>query len=450
VLGPGVGTRAYALAVLVLALGALGLARPVRADEPLRVDLATALRLADERNLDVAIYYQRVAAASAALTQARVLAVPTIRVGSAYDQHHGTIQETAGNVVDADRASRFVGVGAGLSVNIADAIFQPLAAHQSLDAVRAAADVNRHQVLVDVATAYLSLLRAHAASQAVAAALDRANDLAALTASYAAAGEGLLADAQMAAVQPLYWQQQALAARESVDSTTAALTQLLHLEPGVAIEPMESSIPTLELYPADEKLDALVARALEARPEREQLDALVAASEESLKAQRFSIFIPRVSLNYQTGDFGGAPGSSIANVDHRDDLGLQLYWQLDGFGFGHRARVEAKEAQLREIGLQRDKLHDAIVAEVREAYASTRSRRGQLPLADAAVERATRAYELNRDRIYDKQGLPLEALAAMQALATAELARIDALVGYDLAQIRLHTALGNPLENLGP
>ena len=90
------------------------------------------------------------------------------------------------------------------------------------------------------------------------------------------------------------------------------------------------------------------------------------------------------------------------------------------------------------------------MAEVREAYASTQSRRGQLPLADAAVEHASQAYELNRERIYDKQGLPLEALAAMQVLATAELARIDALVGYDLAQIRLHTALGNPLESLGP
>ena len=151
-------------------------------------------------------------------------------------------------------------------------------------------------------------------------------------------------------------------------------------------------------------------------------------------------------MSYGAGEFGGGPGSQVANTDHRDDLSLQLYWQFEGFGFGRRARIDADEARLREIGLQRDKLHDAIVAEVRGALASTQSRREQLPLADTAVERATQAYELNRERIYDKQGLPLEALQAMQALATAELARIDALVGYDLAQIRLHTALGNPLE----
>ncbi|HVS25467.1 MAG TPA: TolC family protein, partial [Gammaproteobacteria bacterium] len=209
-------------------------------------------------------------------------------------------------------------------------------------------------------------------------------------------------------------------------------------------------IPTLELYPADGSLDALIARALDSRPEREQLDALVASSEESLKAQRYGFLIPSVSLTYQTGQFGGAPGSSIENVDHRDDLNLQLYWQLDGFGFGHRARVVAQEARLREIGLQRDKLRDAIAAEVRSAYASTRSRRAELPLAAAAVTRANDAYALHRERIYDRLGLPLEALAAMQSLAAAELASIDAVVSYDLAQIRLHTALGNPLENVGP
>jgi hypothetical protein len=34
----------------------------------------------------------------------------------------------------------------------------------------------------------------------------------------------------------------------------------------------------------------------------------------------------------------------------------------------------------------------------------------------------------------------------MQMLATAELTQLDAQVGYSLAQIRLHTALGNPVE----
>ena len=69
-----------------------------------------------------------------------------------------------------------------------------------------------------------------------------------------------------------------------------------------------------------------------------------------------------------------------------------------------------------------------------------------MTFAGPAVVSARSAYELHRDRIYDQQGLPLEALQAMQALATAELARIDAEAAYSLAQLRLHTAIGNPVS----
>jgi outer membrane protein TolC len=440
-----------ARAASTLALSLLGLATALHGPtaagaEALKIDLGTALRLADERNLDVAIYYERVAAASARLAQARLLAVPTIRVGSAYDRHHGTIQETSGVIDDLDRVSQFSGATASLGVDVANAVFAPLAARQNLDAVRASADSNRHQVLVDVAAGYLRLLQARAEARVVEGALQRASDLADLAGSYAQTGEGLVSDAQMAVVQRLTWQQRQLAVRENLETATANVVRLLHLDADVMIEPTEQTIPALELYRGDEPLAPLIERAVSGRPEAEQLDALHAAAEEELKARRYGWFIPGVSLSYSAGEFGGGPGSQIANTDHRDDVSLQLYWQFEGFGFGRRARIDADEARVREIALQRDKLHDAIVAEVREALASTQSRREQLPFANTAVERATQAYELNRERIYDKQGLPLEALQAMQALAAAELAQIDALVGYDLAQIRLHTALGNPLE----
>ena len=74
--------------------------------------------------------------------------------------------------------------------------------------------------------------------------------------------------------------------------------------------------------------------------------------------------------------------------------------------------------------------------------------KSQVELADAAVAHAQRAYELNRTRIFDQQGLPLEALAAMQTLAAAELGALDARAGLAVAQLRLHTVLGNPLAGV--
>jgi outer membrane protein TolC len=446
------------LALVVVALGA-GVARAQDLPpEALEIDLATALRLADERNLDLAIYVERIIEADAKLAQARALAIPTLRVGASYNRHDGTLQETSGNVIDADRSARYGGLGAGavgagdlqapgvaLGVDLADAIFQPLAARQSLAAARAAGAANRHAVLVAVATAYLRLLEARMENGIVLAAAERARDLAMLTANYAEAGEGLLADAEMAAVQPILWEQRELALVERAAAAEAELVRLLHLDPGVRLEPLEQRVPQLELVAANEDVTLLATRALEGRPEAAQLDALVAAAESDLSAQRYGWFIPNVGLNYSAGRFGGGPGSTIATTGHRDDLALQLYWQLDAFGIGNRARTAEREAQLRRIGLERDKLRDAIVAEVREGYARVRSLRAQLGLADRAVERAREAYTLHRERIYDQQGLPLEAMQAMQTLATAEVTRLGLGAAYSVAQLRLHPALGNPV-----
>jgi outer membrane protein TolC len=76
------------------------------------------------------------------------------------------------------------------------------------------------------------------------------------------------------------------------------------------------------------------------------------------------------------------------------------------------------------------------------------SSKRQIALADTAVVHAQRAYELNRTRIFDQQGLPLEALQAMQTLANAELGALEARAGSSVAQIRLHTVLGNPLASV--
>ena len=443
--GAGAGT----LPCLALMCTSAAWAQPAPSENrtPLRLDLPAALRLADERNLDLAIYVDRIAEASAELAEARTLAIPTLRVGGNYVRHTGNIQETSGQIVDVDRVSQFTGLELGVVIDVADAIFAPSGANQNRNAVMAASTANRHQVLVDVTATYLRLLQARAEAAIVDRALERATDLATLTANYAEAGAGLLADAEMAAVQPLLWEQRRAISAERIETATASLVELLHLDPGARLEPVETTIPALEIFDGEEDVEMLIAQALAGRPETDQYDALVAAAEDDLTAQRYGLFIPGVALNYGVGDFGGAPGSSVQNTASRDDLTLMLYWQFDSLGLGHRARTNAKTAELRRVGLERDKLHASIAAEVRAAHARLRSLKQQLEFTAPAAARAEQAYLLHRERIYDQLGLPLEALQAMQTLAAAEITHLDVLVAYALAQVRLHTALGNPIDS---
>ncbi len=429
-------------------------------DVPLRIDLATALRLADQRNLDVAIYVQRVAEASARLSEARTLAIPTLRAGSGYNRHQGPLQETGGQVLDADRASRSFGLGLGavgagdprlpgvsLDVDVADAIFQPLVARQNQAAVEAAADANRHAVLLDVAAAYVDWLAARANVQAASDALERAQDLADITASYAQSGEGLRSDADMAAVQPLVWRQRLLAARAKTQASAAALTRLLHLDPDVRLDPMETGVPMLEIVSDQADVQQLIDRALADRPETDQAEALVAAADHDLRAEHYRLFIPSVSVGYSTGRFGGGIGTSVEDTARRDDLTVLLYWQFEHFGFGNRARIDEKQAVLRRRGLEREKLRDAIRAEVETDFARVTSLKAQVQLTRDAVARAGDAYALNRRRIYDRQGLPIEALQALQAYAEAQAANVQVTADYSEAQMRLYTALGSPLDS---
>jgi outer membrane protein TolC len=230
-----------------------------------------------------------------------------------------------------------------------------------------------------------------------------------------------------------------------VITASSELVKLLHLDDDVELSPVDATPPSIEIFAGTEDVTDLIARAQGGRPENEQADALLAAAEGDLSAERYGWLVPSVSLSISSGEFGGGPGSAILNTDDRDDRSLTLYWQFEGLGFGQRARVEEKRAQLDELVLQRDKLHDAIAAEVRESYARVVSLKRQVALADTAVTHAQRAYELNRTRIFDQQGLPLEALQAMQTLASAELGALDARAGLSVAQIKLHTVLGNPL-----
>jgi outer membrane protein TolC len=447
------------LLMLALAAGAPPVVAQTDGQQVLAIDMATALRLADERNLDVALYLERVAEASAEVTQSRTLAVPTLRIGASYNRHSGGLQETGGQVLDVDRVSQFRGLGVGavgagdlpragvsLELDVADAIFDPLAARQNRAAAQAASEANRQAVLLDVATAYLHLLQARMEASIAAESLERAEELASQTQDYADTGEGLPADAELAAVQPLVWQQKRRAAQEAVEASTTALVRLLHLDPEVRLEPSEKAVPVIDIYGSDDDLNSLITRALAARPETEQYEALVDAAQTKLTAERYGLFVPRVSLNYSSGEFGGAPGSSIDDFGHREDLSLMLYWQFDQFGFANRGRMEQKRSQLRQIEYQRDRLRDVIVSEVREAYARVMSFDEQRQLAAEASERAERAYDLNRERIFQNEGLPLEALQAMQALADVQLMQLEATVGYSQAQIELNTALGNPVN----
>jgi hypothetical protein len=102
-------------------------------DVRLPITLATALRLADARPIIVAAAQAGVWVAEAQLTRARLLWVPTLNIGFDYTRHDG-------GVPDFNKGG--------------DAIFQPLAARQTLNTRHRQIQTARNDVLMATAMAY--------------------------------------------------------------------------------------------------------------------------------------------------------------------------------------------------------------------------------------------------------------------------------------------------------
>ena len=69
--------------------------------------------------------------------------------------------------------------------------------------------------------------------------------------------------------------------------------------------------------------------------------------------------------------------------------------------------------------------------------------RRQVEIAGDAISIAQQSYELNDPRIRESEGLPIELLQSIAALAEAQTAYAKAAANYNQAQYRLMGAMGN-------
>ena len=90
---------------------------------------------------------------------------------------------------------------------------------------------------------------------------------------------------------------------------------------------------------------------------------------------------------------------------------------------------------------------DTIISEVKQAYVEVASRKKQITIAEKAVKSAQSSFVLNRTRIFERQGFPIEMLQAIQSLASARQYYVNTVTAFNQAQYRLYTSLGQSLSN---
>ncbi len=425
------------------------------AERAFSIDMPTALRLAAAQNHIIAVAKERIEEARVEYDAAYMLLLPTLNPGLAYHYQRGRLQETNGNLLEVDRASGFAGLGGGavgagavvppgvsIVADLSSVLFEPLAARQKLNVAEHGAKSVRNQILLDVAIAYYDLVHAKAQRAISQETAQHAADLAELTARFAETGIGLESDAQRVAVEKVLREKDLRESEEAVLVRSAILAGLLHLDVTVVLDPAETNVVPVTMVEDDDSLGALVATALAHNPVIVQREARVAYEHERYRQAQYRPWLPSFALNASVGAFRGEGGGhTLADGGSRVDYNAQIIWTLsfDHITNARRQRSRHRQARLEQEGIKKD-----VEVVVVQAHHRVESTKDQIALTVPAIESAQRSLQLNRNRIFDKQGLPIEVLQAIDSLAAARRVYLDPVIAHNKAQFRLYTAMGQP------
>ncbi|KAA5547361.1 TolC family protein [Roseiconus nitratireducens] len=426
-----------------------------QADPTMELNLPTALAMIGGQHPAVGLARWRVQEAYAQLMQAESLWLPSIQSGFSFHRHDGNYQASNGEIVDVNRNSFQYGLGAGATgagttprpglvarFHLADALFLPQVAEKRAWAQGHAAKAVVNEQLLRVAIAYFDLLAACQDASILQDSSTRAADLTKLTTDFAAAGQGLRADADRVRTEQNLVDNRLIAAREEIAIASARLAQALSMDASVQLVPLDVTVVPLELTASGQDKSSLIGTALAMRPELKESQALVAAACEAYRRQKYAPFVPSVLLGFSTGGFGGGLGNDLNNVEGRYDFDALVTWEVRNLGFGEHAARRQSTARLQQAKFEKIRVMDQVAREVSEACSRVEYRRQRIEATRQAIASAEDSYRLNVERIRDGQGLPLEALQSLQALESARRAYLQAVVDFNQAQFQLQWALG--------
>jgi outer membrane protein TolC len=435
-------------------------------EEGLPINLATALRLANVRALDIIIAQQQLGIAVAQLQQAQVLWLPNWDMGLDYAHHEGPIQNNDGSITNSTRSSMFVGGAPQALFGLTDAIFAPLAARQVARAQDANIQTATNDTLTAVAVAYFDAQEARADLASV----HMVNELvAALVRKTDSLTPEVVPDVELARVRALQANllQVEEIARRQWRLVSAELARVLRLNPTVVVEPMEPPQVRITLVSPQRSVDEMIPVALNFRPELTFTQAQAEAARERMQQERFRPFLPNLVLRGGTtsepyplgvGGFAGGFGGSTGGMRFRQDYDAEVIWELKNLGLGNLALIRERRATYELARAEDYRFRDLVAKEVAQAWAQLRAADRRYASAEVELKQAWISAVKNLEGLGQVKRAagninilvirPLEVVAAMQALVTAYYDYYGTVADFNRAEFSLYRAMGNPAQAL--
>jgi outer membrane protein TolC len=356
--------------------------------------------------------------------------------------------------------------GAGLweIVALTDVVFEPLAARQALNSRQFDIQTAKNNALLMTADAYFKVHQSRGMYAGALYAVERGHDLvdriSRLSADLVPRVEIDRARNMVADLE-----QQATSAREAWRVHSADLTQVLRLDPRAVVVPLEEDHLQVTLIDPARPLDDLIPVGLTNRPELASQQALVQAVAARIRRERGRMLLPSVLINgfqtpdelLQAGIFGLGPNSSLNQWTGRDDVSLQVMWELEALGVGNLARVKEQRGEQSRTIIDLFKTQDMVAGDVTRAQARLQSAAARVGQAERALRSSVIAFNGNFEGLQQTTRFgdvlvlvfrPQEVVFALQRMKTGFDEYFTTVAEYNRAQFETFHALGYPAREI--
>ena len=397
------------------------------------IDLPTALALAGARNLDALEAKARLAEAEAEKEHAIGALLP-----GAYSSFlmfgQNTSGQTQGFFTDFGRSFDRLNVAGGteLSLNPAKAIFDALAAHRIVGAAVNDDAEATQEALAEAAIGYFDLQRARAAVKIAQQAVAASQELEHVAGDRESLGAGLKVDVLRARARVAGDKIRLSQTGQAMREASVKLALILKLDPKVTLFPLDIAVFQRTLVDPQMSLNSVIARALSAHPLLKAQAERIQAAGDYRSAAWSTVLAPSIYTNIQENSIADTPN----NPFYVGSVGLR-------FSFASLGDAKAAAARLEQARIERQKAEQAIAARLFLARDQVATASEQVEAAVSGLEAAQAAFDLTQTRYKGGVGIELDTLEAEATLVESRISLVAAIVGYNIAQVRLLQAFGD-------
>jgi outer membrane protein TolC len=403
--------------------------------ESLPINLATAVRIASSDNLDIAEARAQVLEAKGESSAAFGAIIPVVSLFFGYGRTDGRVQGSFGELRDVTFDTLNPGIMASYILNPGESIYNSIAAHRNVDALKSDESAITQDVLLAVVEGYYELVEAQGNVNVSEKTVSDAKNLVKIAEVLEKQGIGPGADVVRAKTDLANKKQRLITAQGGFRAASADLALILKLDSSVTLFPSDRQIRQIRLVDNLSKLDDLINDTLRKHPEIRSANKQVAVADAEVSGVWLGAFGPEVLLEAQIGGIGDRFG----NIGEREIYQGVIGVSISASSYGE---IKASRARLRRAEIRKEEQRERLRADVVKTHDEVLSAQEKIIPAREELESAEESLKLSQVRFRRGLGLAVEVIQAEDALANARLSYIRSIIDYNKAQVRLLNAIG--------